>query len=282
LQNAEPRFKSQGLGIAAMTYDNVETLRDFANRMKITFPLLSDSESATIRAFRMLDPDNTEGNVPKYGAKNVAYPGWFVIDPKGVIRDRFIDGNWNDRFSANSVVARLFPELMEIRGERREAPHLTAEALQSDRVASPGSRLTLAVEVTLPKGVHVYAPGAAGYKSVELELTPGIEFTTRPVAYPPSKVMHLEAINERVPVFENRFRVTQDVVISDRSAFQRTLPADREQSKTIMIQGVFRYQACDDRTCFRPAELPLAWKIEVHRNDSKRPAKENQKPVTQD
>jgi len=262
-----------------MTYDNVATLRDFATRANITYPLLADPESSTIRGFRMLDPDNSANNIPDHGAKNVAYPGWFWIEPTGTVRDRFIDGNWNDRFSANTVITRLFPELIEKSGPQRSAPHLEADLLQSDRSASPGSRITLAVEIRLPKGVHVYAPGAVGYKPLELILDPGIEFATRPPSYPKSKILYLKAIKERVPVFEGKLRVSQDIVISDRGAFQRKLPKEHTQSLSVVVKGTLRYQACDRRECFRPASLPIEWTLYVHRNDNVRPAAENQKPV---
>ncbi len=261
-----------------MTYDNVATLCDFGARAKIAYPLLSDPQSQTIRAFRMLDPDNSQSNIPAYGASDVAYPGWFWIGRNGVIRERFVDGNWNDRFSANNVITLLFPEVIEKRGERRSGPHLEVELFQSDRAVSPGTRVTLGLEIGLSKGVHLYAPGAVGYKPVEMVLTQGIEFLTRPVSYPPSTVLRLKAIKERVPVFRGKFRVSQDIVISDRGVFERTLPREHDQTAPVTIRGVLRYQACDERECFRPAEIPVEWTLAVHRNDSIRPAKENQKP----
>ena len=38
-------FKKRGLGVAALSYDSPEVLKDFASRRHITYPLLSDPES---------------------------------------------------------------------------------------------------------------------------------------------------------------------------------------------------------------------------------------------
>jgi hypothetical protein len=46
---AEP--KRQGFSLAAVSYDAVPILADFAKRRAITFPLLSDPGSATIKRY---------------------------------------------------------------------------------------------------------------------------------------------------------------------------------------------------------------------------------------
>jgi len=38
-------------------------------------------------------------------------------------------------------------------------PHLTVSASISDAVAAPGERLSIAVDVTPRRGMHLYAPG---------------------------------------------------------------------------------------------------------------------------
>ena len=45
----------QGLGLAAISYDSVAALKNFADRKHITYPLLSDSDSKIIRAFGILN-----------------------------------------------------------------------------------------------------------------------------------------------------------------------------------------------------------------------------------
>jgi hypothetical protein len=84
-----------------------------------------------------------------------------------------------------------------------EAPHLQLALEQSDRTGVPGTRITLAVEARLPPGVHVYAPGTQSYKPIKLVLDPMPVIELKPVIYPPSKILFLPVISERVPVFDD-------------------------------------------------------------------------------
>ncbi len=54
LQRSKEECDRQGLGIAAVSYDSVAILADFAKRKRITFPLLSDPQSRIIQSFRNL------------------------------------------------------------------------------------------------------------------------------------------------------------------------------------------------------------------------------------
>ena len=54
LQERLEEFRASGLGIVAISYDSEAVLSDFATRRGITFPLLSDDDSATIEAFGVL------------------------------------------------------------------------------------------------------------------------------------------------------------------------------------------------------------------------------------
>jgi peroxiredoxin len=87
LQNDLPKIAATGTRVVAISYDPVPTLATFADRRKVTFPLLSDPGSKTIRAYGVL---NAEG---KGRTEGVPYPGTFVIDKGGVIRAKlFLDG----------------------------------------------------------------------------------------------------------------------------------------------------------------------------------------------
>ena len=78
-----------------------------------------------------------------------------------------------------------------------------------------------------------------------MDPAPGMEFT--PVNYPHAKVLYLPAIKERVPVFEGKFRITQDLKISSAAEFSSSLGTD---GKTFTITGKFDYQACDSKICY--------------------------------
>jgi hypothetical protein len=97
-------------------------------------------------------------------------------------------------------------------------------------------------------------------------LEPSSEFKTSAVEYPPSSVLFLKPIHERVPVFTGKFRISQDVTVATTKEFFASLG----QGKQVAIQGELRYQACDKKTCYIPAATPLAWVLQVQPLDLQR------------
>jgi len=192
--------------------------------------------------------------------KGFARPGYFFIDRKGIIREKFFEAKYRERLTGNSVVAKLFPELGEEVTETVEAPHLRLVLEQSDRTSVPGTRITLAAEVRLPRDIHVYAPGAQGYKPIKLVIDPMPEMELKPVVYPQSKTLYLPVIKERVPVFDGAFRISQDVRVSSGMEFAASLGKD---AKTFTIIGKLEYQACDQTKCYLPTSVPVKWQLQV-------------------
>jgi hypothetical protein len=232
----------------------VDILKSFSDRQKIEFPLLTDPDSEIIRAYGVL---NTEGAGQ---FKGMARPGYFFIDPRGTIREKFFEASYRQRLSGNNVIGKLFPALGDEVTDNIETPQLKLAIEQSDRTAFPGGRITLTAEVQLPPDMHVYAPGVQGYKPIALVMDPasGMQFTQ--VSYPRAKTLYLPVIKERVPVFEGTFRITQDVQVSSAAEFSNSLGTD---GKTFTITGKFDYQACDSKICFLPASVPVEWHLEV-------------------
>src|SRR5258708_5736670 len=162
---------------------------DFANRHHIQLPLLADADSKVIRSFNVVNAE------AKGMTKGMAHPGFFYIDENGVIRETYFEVKYTDRFTANNVIGKLFPELAQKVSESVEAPHLGLTLSQSDRTVVPGSRVTLIAEIELPPDVHVYAPGAKGYRPIQLVLTKSEGFESGPVSYPNSKMLYFEPIS---------------------------------------------------------------------------------------
>jgi hypothetical protein len=216
--------------------------------------MLADPDSKTIRVYQVL---NSEA-VGQY--KGMARPGYFFIDTNGVIREKFFEAKYRERLSGNNVIAKLFPELGEEVTNNVEAPHLQLMVEQSDRTGVPGSRITLTAEVRLPSDVHVYAPGTKGYKPINLVIDPTPEVQLKPAVYPRSKILYLPAIQERVPVFEGTFRISQDLQVNTAADFSNSLGADGE---TVTLAGKLEYQACDSKICFLPTSVPVQWQLQI-------------------
>jgi len=254
LQAAKKRFEEQGIKLAGVSYDSVEILKYFSDRRKIEFPLLSDPDSKIIRMYQVL---NSEAIGPNAG---MARPGYFFIDPKGNIREKFFEAKYRERLTGNTVLSKLFPELGEEVSDTVEAPHLQLRVEQSDRVAVPGNLVTLTAEVRLPQDVHVYAPGTKGYKTIKLAIDPLPDFELKQASYPAAKILYLPAIKERVPVFEGAFRIRQEMKVNSTAEFSGALGAD---GKSVTVRGKLEYQACDSKICFLPTSVPVEWQIQI-------------------
>ena len=190
----------------------------------------------------------------------MARPGYFFIDTKGTIREKFFEAKYRERISGNDVIGKLFPELNDEVTGNVEAPHLALAIAQSDRTGFPGGQIRLTAEVQLSPDVHVYAPGVQGYKSIALvmDAVPGMEFVS--VNYPRARVLYLPVIKERVPVFEGEFRITQDLKVGPAAELSNSLGTD---GKTFTLTGKLYYQACDNKICYLPTSVPVHWQLQV-------------------
>ncbi|WP_421789990.1 peroxiredoxin family protein [Hyphobacterium sp.] len=79
-------FDERGYGVAVITYDEVDELAAFAERRRVSLPLLSDPQSALVDAFDIRDPNYTD---PEHYAYGVPYPITFVINTDGIITAKY-------------------------------------------------------------------------------------------------------------------------------------------------------------------------------------------------
>ncbi|MGA7412100.1 MAG: protein-disulfide reductase DsbD domain-containing protein [Bryobacteraceae bacterium] len=120
-----------------------------------------------------------------------------------------------------------------------------------------GQHIVLELAVGLPKKTHVYAPGIQHYIPVDWTIADGAGYHVGPVEYPASTVMRLEVIHESVPVFQGHFRLLRAVTIGDPAELKPIL----EKGGALVIEGNFRYQACDDVECYLPETVLVKWTL---------------------
>ena len=135
---------------------------------------------------------------------------------------------------------------------------IAARAHTSVAEVAPGDRVALAVDVTPKPGMHVYAPGDHVYRVVRLRLDAPDFLQSHSVTYPPSELYHYEPLDETVPVYQQPFRLVQEVTVprSEQTAALAAAPGGK-----LVIEGTLEYQACDDEVCYIPAEAPLRWEL---------------------
>jgi len=261
LQGRLPEIRKAGMSLAAISYDPVSTLVDFSNRRGITFPLLSDPGSDTIKRYGIL---NTTID-PKNELYGYPFPGTFIVDRRGVVTSRFFEPIYQERSTISSVLVRL--------GRQVDAPatkvagaHLELTSYPTDQVATLGTHFSLVLDVRPASRVHVYAPGVSGYKPVRLTLNAQPGVVLRAAQFPKSEDYFFKPLNEHVPVYQRPFRIVQDVMLDP----SRDGSAALKDVTTLAITGTFEYQACDEKVCFAPQSIPLSWSIGVKPLDRER------------
>lgn len=150
------------------------------------------------------------------------------------------------------VVISWLTLLLVALGQNASGP-LPFETKQPQRIAvvariepaRAGTAATLVIEATPQPGIHVYAPGNPSYipVSVHVDAMDGVR-PGKPV-FPPGQPYVFGELKEMVRVYSGPFTIRQPL----------TRTADGPQS--IVITGHVRYQACDDRICFPPANAPF-------------------------
>jgi hypothetical protein len=260
LQEKRAELARRGLGLAVITYDSPAVLRHFAERRGIAYPMLSDSGSKVIRAFGILNP-NIPAGTPFHG---VPFPGTYIVDARGVVRSKYFEDDYRERVTAGSILLREFRADGGTVAEVRTR-HATIRASATNDTVFAGSRITLAIDVELPRGMHVYAPGVEGYKPIAWTLAPTKGVLLLDPAYPPSRMLRLKAIGETVPVYENRVRATRDLVIGMANELG---PAAMKDG--VVVEGALQYQACDAKVCYPPESVPLRWRFAVQPPDRDR------------
>ncbi len=256
-------LRKEGLGVCAISYDSHEILKVFAERSQVSIPLLSDSGSKIIRAFGILNttipPDQMAFGIP--------YPGSYLVDEKGTVRAKYFEEDFRDRYSTGTILVHQFGSFLNTRQTTLKQEYLSIKYFASTDDSSPGSRISLVVEIQLKDKAHLYAPGVQGYLPLKLTLKPSVGVTLHSLSYPPSRTLFLPAIKETVPVYEGNVRLVQDVTIT---ANLPALATALNPGGELFIEGNLQYQACDAKMCYLPQSIPMRWAVKVQELDRQR------------
>lgn len=255
-------LKNQGLGLAAVSYDTPAILKHFSERKQIAFPLLSDADSAVIRAFGILN-ENMKPGSPVYG---IPHPVTFVVTPDGKVVRKYFEVDFRERQTLSGALVKDYGITPAAARSTPSAKHVQIAASASSGAVRGGQRIVLAMDIEIPKDHHLYAPGVEGYYAVEWKLTESPAWRAQAAAYPKSRILYMKAIEEKVPVFEGRLRLTRDVTLGPDKAVRALV----NEAKQLVMEGSLRYQACSDRLCYPPETVPVKWTLQLEAHDSER------------
>ena len=100
LQQHVDAFEEAGIGIVVVTYDAPELQREFIETEGITYPLISDIDTATMVALGILNEDHQPGD-RTYG---IPHPGIFVVNPQREIVGKIFVESYRIRVDGEGVL----------------------------------------------------------------------------------------------------------------------------------------------------------------------------------
>ena len=279
LQSRVNELRQKGLGLATISYDRPEVLAAFSKARGITFSLLSDAGSETIKRYGLLNPvpewatgpDKDDPEVKAAAQKyvsvvnpnktmiGIAFPGTFILDRQGRVTSRYFEDFYIERNTISSIMMRLNDRVAPVAGTKVSTAHLELTTYPSEPAIAPGNRFSIALDVEPHKGIHVYAPGAKSYRVIGLTIAPQSFVRALPPKYPESRIYFFKPLNERVPVFDKPFTLVQEIILEGTPQAQAAFRG----KDSVTIAGTLEYQACDDKICYNPASVPLSWTLNL-------------------
>jgi cytochrome c biogenesis protein CcdA/DsbC/DsbD-like thiol-disulfide interchange protein len=144
---------------------------------------------------------------------------------------------------------------------------VTVQPVNEKGSVAAGDTIRLAVDVRVPPGLHLQADRPRDKTVIPARLTlktpEGLTFAT--VTFPPSTTFRLIGFDEPLDVFAGSFAVGATVSV-DKA----------HKPGGVTLPGTFRYQACDDTTCFNPVTVETSWTFEVLPAGSPSPTTQNE------
>src|SRR5262245_22887133 len=151
---------------------------------------------------------------------------------------------------STTVVAQSAPSL-SFRGQKRPL-HAAVTAGPANLGVTPGTRVMLFIDVTPNPNIHVYAPGVKDYIPISVKLEPQANVKFGKLTFPKSELVTL--LDEKVPVFQKPFRITQEVTV---------IGGALKAGDTVPVKGTVEWQACDDKVCYPPEAADVTWALAV-------------------
>ena len=222
-------------------------LARFADAHRITFPMLSDKDSAVIRRYGIL---NT--NIPRthkfYG---IPFPGEYLVAPDGRVADKVFLPSFEDRATASEVLLKNFgipsgSDPVEIKSD------VTRARIQlSDSSAFSGQELAVAANFSIKPGWHIYGqPLPKGYVPTAISFDDAM-VARQSFDFPRPTPINFVALGETLPGYTGDFKAIGKVLLREN------LAAGEHK-----LAGELKFQECNDQICKLPQsvrfEIPLA------------------------
>ena len=263
LQNALPLFDEAGIKLYAISYDDVAALEAFAEARGITYDLLADEGSKTIREFGILNHHIPETEVPFYG---IPFPGTYLVDEDGIITAKAFHHHLAQRESPEGLIDAALGEVLLRGNEPSTSSDADASGISFSMAYRGGGGVSrvgqirhLIIRAELPDGLHIYdEPVPVGMQATTFTLAGPQGLRIEPVEAPATEALELPGVGA-LQVWSGDV----DFVIPIWSTSDVATESDATGNKVARIEVDVAYQACDDQACSLPTTTRLSVTVPV-------------------
>ncbi len=168
-------------------------------------------------------------------------------------QSKFTDGDAS--LTPAALLLHRFGIVTQPRQSEVDGKQLKAAILSTNWIVHSGERIALALDLEFKPAMHVYASGAKNYTAIEWKMNYSPLVKIHAPLYPKPQPFVSPDSNETVPVYTGRVRLIRDLTITSNES---ALEAAYMRSQ-FYVEGKLIYQACDDKMCYFPQELPVKW-----------------------
>ncbi|MFP6581839.1 MAG: redoxin domain-containing protein, partial [Candidatus Hydrogenedentota bacterium] len=243
--------------VYGISYDPESALKKFADDFEIGYDLLSDSDSAVIKDFGILNTlissdDPRIHPQTKKGFYGLPFPGVYVTDESGVVTEKFFYRHYATRASAGSILNSALGEVLMPKGSPRESlstDQIKITAFLADESLKFEYRSKLYVRLELEEGLHIYGgdlPDGFIGTTVNVDETKGLRIAAP--SYPETTPKKFDALDATLDVYEGVVDIA--VPVSLTAEVMNWIIRDKPEFMEIPV--TVNYQVCSDTVCYLP------------------------------
>ena len=260
------QLKDEGIKLYAISYDDTEALEAYTHGAGIEFTMLSDERSEVIRQYGVFNTLIGEEEAFFHG---IPFPGFFLVDEAGVIRDKLFNPHLAVRDGVESILdsflGRTEPGRDDPVGALTEDDgiEVTAVLRGGGGVLRVGPRRRLVVRFEMPQGLHIYGepvPDGIVATRIEVEAPEGVRCEA--IESPFSQPFELPGVDATLEVWEGQV----DFVIPLFANNDLLHAVAAAASPSIELTVNIHYQACDDHQCFIPRRRTITLNVPLGKN----------------
>jgi peroxiredoxin len=249
-----PDLARNGIALVAISYDSVDVLRSFAAEYGITYPLLSDEGSRTLRRLRLIN-NRVQEDHAAYGIQptarhvNLPYPGAFVLDRDGVVLQKRFYESYRERDTGAGLIAEALGIVKEPSAAvvASNGP-VTVRAWLDSATYVFFQRVLLTVEIAIASGVRVCAEATRdGLTPLSIDIDPLDGLEVGPARWPVRRSVSAPAFDDGVPAYQGVVRVTMPLTFA-------AAPGGGDRTVILTV----RYQGADDTSWFAPSSVQIS------------------------